>query len=174
VACLSSSSASSLAVRDRRATRRAVISSGIHFGGAAVSSRRRHIEMAGYGRRQTALLITPADGEPITFAGLWNEWKDKATGEILHNDHYAAERFCCLSPRPHARNPCAQQLCKRHPSKSHLPVRILHAQPASAVSVAFFREHWKAGHWRKKSLEEFRFVLPPPYGDVHYRQRCLY
>jgi hypothetical protein len=73
------------------------------------------------------------------------------TGEILHNDHYAAERFCCLSPRPHARNPCAQQLCKRHPSKSHLPVRILHAQPASAVSVAFFREHWKAGHWGKRA-----------------------
>ena len=39
--------------------------------------------------------------------------------------------------------------------------------------MAFFREHWKTGHWRKKSLEEFGFVLPPPYADVHYRQRCL-
>jgi hypothetical protein len=64
--------------------------------------------------------FTPADGEPITFAGLWNEWKDKATGEILHNDHYAAERFCCLSPRPHARNPCAQQLCKRRQHETEL------------------------------------------------------
>jgi hypothetical protein len=25
--------------------------------------------------------FTRADGEPITFAGLWDEWKDKATGE---------------------------------------------------------------------------------------------
>jgi putative SOS response-associated peptidase YedK len=24
-----------------------------------------------------------ADGEPMTFAGLWDEWKDKATGEVL-------------------------------------------------------------------------------------------
>jgi putative SOS response-associated peptidase YedK len=24
-----------------------------------------------------------ADGEPITFAGLWDEWKDRATGEKL-------------------------------------------------------------------------------------------
>jgi hypothetical protein len=23
------------------------------------------------------------DGEPMTFAGLWDEWKDKATGEVL-------------------------------------------------------------------------------------------
>ena len=27
--------------------------------------------------------------------------------------------------------------------------------------MAFFREHWKTGHWREKSLEEFAFVLPP-------------
>ena len=27
--------------------------------------------------------FTRADGEPMTFAGLWDEWKDKATGEAL-------------------------------------------------------------------------------------------
>ena len=27
--------------------------------------------------------FTRADGEPTTFAGLWDEWKDKATGEVL-------------------------------------------------------------------------------------------
>jgi len=27
--------------------------------------------------------FTRADGEPMTFAGLWDEWKDKATGEVL-------------------------------------------------------------------------------------------
>jgi putative SOS response-associated peptidase YedK len=27
--------------------------------------------------------FTPTDGEPITFAGLWDEWKDRATGEKL-------------------------------------------------------------------------------------------
>ena len=27
--------------------------------------------------------FTRADGEPITFAGLWDEWKDKATGEVV-------------------------------------------------------------------------------------------
>jgi hypothetical protein len=56
--------------------------------------------------------FTPADGEPITFAGLWDEWKDKATGEILHDDHYGAERFCCRSPRPHARNPWRNSFAK--------------------------------------------------------------
>jgi hypothetical protein len=39
------------------------------------------------------MLRSLADGEPITFAGLWDEWKDKATGEILHDDHYRAERL---------------------------------------------------------------------------------
>lgn len=141
VACLSSSSssASPLGVRDRRATRRAVISSGMHFR----RSRCLIPASAYYEWQDTATgkqpwYFTPADGEPITFAGLWDEWKDKATGEILHDDHYRAERFCCRSPRPHARNPCAQQLCERRPSKSHLPVRILHAQPASAVFTMRF------------------------------------
>jgi putative SOS response-associated peptidase YedK len=27
--------------------------------------------------------FTRADSEPITFAGVWDEWKDKATGEVL-------------------------------------------------------------------------------------------
>ncbi len=27
--------------------------------------------------------FTRADGEPMTFAALWDEWKDKATGEVL-------------------------------------------------------------------------------------------
>jgi putative SOS response-associated peptidase YedK len=27
--------------------------------------------------------FTRADGEPMTFAGLWDKWKDKATGEVL-------------------------------------------------------------------------------------------
>jgi putative SOS response-associated peptidase YedK len=27
--------------------------------------------------------FTRADGEPMTFAGLWDEWKDRATGEVL-------------------------------------------------------------------------------------------
>jgi putative SOS response-associated peptidase YedK len=27
--------------------------------------------------------FTRADGEPMTFAGLWDEWKNKATGEVL-------------------------------------------------------------------------------------------
>jgi putative SOS response-associated peptidase YedK len=27
--------------------------------------------------------FTRADGEPMTFAGLWDEWKDKATGDVL-------------------------------------------------------------------------------------------
>jgi putative SOS response-associated peptidase YedK len=27
--------------------------------------------------------FTRTDGEPMTFAGLWDEWKDKATGEVL-------------------------------------------------------------------------------------------
>jgi putative SOS response-associated peptidase YedK len=29
------------------------------------------------------LHFTRADGEPMTFAGLWDEWKNKATGEVL-------------------------------------------------------------------------------------------
>jgi hypothetical protein len=36
--------------------------------------------------RQAALDFTRADGEPTTFAGLWDEWKDKATGEALKSD----------------------------------------------------------------------------------------
>jgi putative SOS response-associated peptidase YedK len=27
--------------------------------------------------------FTRADGKPMTFAGLWDKWKDKATGEVL-------------------------------------------------------------------------------------------
>jgi putative SOS response-associated peptidase YedK len=27
--------------------------------------------------------FTRADGEPMTFAGLWDEWNDKTTGETL-------------------------------------------------------------------------------------------
>ena len=27
--------------------------------------------------------FTRADGESMTFAGLWGEWKDKATGEVV-------------------------------------------------------------------------------------------
>jgi putative SOS response-associated peptidase YedK len=27
--------------------------------------------------------FTRADGEPMTFAGLWDEWKDKATNDVL-------------------------------------------------------------------------------------------
>ena len=27
--------------------------------------------------------FTRRDGDPLTFAGLWDEWKDKATGETL-------------------------------------------------------------------------------------------
>ena len=27
--------------------------------------------------------FTCADGEPMTFAGLWDEWKDRASGEKL-------------------------------------------------------------------------------------------
>ena len=34
-------------------------------------------------RRQPALLFMRADGDPLTFAGLWDEWKDRATGEKL-------------------------------------------------------------------------------------------
>jgi SOS response associated peptidase (SRAP) len=34
-------------------------------------------------RRASSLGTSPADGEPMTFAGLWDEWKDKATGEVL-------------------------------------------------------------------------------------------
>jgi putative SOS response-associated peptidase YedK len=29
------------------------------------------------------LHFTRADGEPMTFAGLWDEWKNNATGEVL-------------------------------------------------------------------------------------------
>ena len=29
--------------------------------------------------------FTRADGEPMTFAGLWDEWKDKATGEVIRS-----------------------------------------------------------------------------------------
>jgi putative SOS response-associated peptidase YedK len=51
--------------------------------------------------------FTRRDGEPLTFAGLWDEWKDKATGEtlkIVHDDHHQAEWLCRRSARPHARN----------------------------------------------------------------------
>jgi hypothetical protein len=39
--------------------------------------------VAEYRDRQTAWYFTRADGEPMTFAGLWDEWKDKTTGEVL-------------------------------------------------------------------------------------------
>jgi putative SOS response-associated peptidase YedK len=39
--------------------------------------------VAGHRDRQAALVLHRAVGEPMTFAGLWDEWKDKATGEML-------------------------------------------------------------------------------------------
>lgn len=38
--------------------------------------------MEGRGRRQP-YYFTRVDGHPLTFAGLWDEWKHRATGEKL-------------------------------------------------------------------------------------------
>jgi putative SOS response-associated peptidase YedK len=49
--------------------------------------------------------FTARDGSPLlTAAGLWDEWKDRATGEseVLHNDHHRAQRFRGGGPRPDA------------------------------------------------------------------------
>jgi putative SOS response-associated peptidase YedK len=29
---------------------------------------------------------TARDGSPLTFAGLWDDWKDIETGHVLHHD----------------------------------------------------------------------------------------
>jgi putative SOS response-associated peptidase YedK len=51
--------------------------------------------------------FTRADGEPMTFAGLWDEWKDKATGEVLKSCTFPSlvagfgnrsGRFCYFEP----------------------------------------------------------------------------
>jgi hypothetical protein len=73
--------------------------------------------------------FTPADGEPITFAGLWDEWKDKATGEILHDDHYGAERFCCRSP-----DRMAAILARNSFAKGALEITFAGSNPACPAS----------------------------------------
>ena len=40
-------------------------------------------EGAGTATGKLPWYFTRTDGEPMTFAGLWDEWKDKATGEAL-------------------------------------------------------------------------------------------
>jgi hypothetical protein len=49
--------------------------------------------------------FTARDGSPaLTAAGLWDEWKDRQSGDrlkFLHDDHYRAERICCRGPRSH-------------------------------------------------------------------------
>ena len=46
--------------------------------------------------------FTAADGSPIlTAAGLWDEWKDRETGEeaeIMHDDRWRAQQVCCGNP----------------------------------------------------------------------------
>jgi hypothetical protein len=39
--------------------------------------------VAGYRDGQQPWYFTRADGELMTFAGLWDEWKDKTTGEVV-------------------------------------------------------------------------------------------
>jgi len=47
--------------------------------------------------------FTTRDGSPaLTIAGLWNEWHDKASAEVLHDDNHRAERVRRPSARPHA------------------------------------------------------------------------
>jgi putative SOS response-associated peptidase YedK len=50
----------------------------------AASSLQRGITSGRIPRPASSLwYFTRADGEPMTFAGLWDEWKNKATGGVL-------------------------------------------------------------------------------------------
>jgi putative SOS response-associated peptidase YedK len=49
--------------------------------------------------------FTCTDGQVISFAGLWDEWQGRATGETLKSctmNHHGAERAGRGSSRPHA------------------------------------------------------------------------
>ena len=48
--------------------------------------------------------FTRTDGQVISFAGLWDEWKDRATArrEVLHDDHHRTERHGRGGSRPYA------------------------------------------------------------------------
>jgi hypothetical protein len=84
--------------------------------------------------------FTPAGGEPITFAGYVMSGKTRRLARSCTMIITEPNDFVAEVHDRNARNPCAQQLCKRRPSKSHLPVRILHAQPTNSVSVAHLSE----------------------------------
>jgi len=48
--------------------------------------------MAEHPERQVAVVLTARDGQPLlTAAGLWDEWKDRETGERLKSCTRAAD-----------------------------------------------------------------------------------
>jgi putative SOS response-associated peptidase YedK len=51
--------------------------------------------------------FTRADGEPMTFAGLWDEWKDKTTGEVLKSCTMLTYMRACPSRMLQSRSPMA-------------------------------------------------------------------
>src|SRR6516165_9154714 len=62
--------------------------------------------MAEHPERQVAVVLTARDGQPLlTAAGLWDEWKDRETGERLKSCTMIIDepkRLRSGNPRPHA------------------------------------------------------------------------
>jgi putative SOS response-associated peptidase YedK len=75
--------------------------------------------------------FTARDGSPLlTAAGLWDEWKDRGTGEqILHDDHHRAQRLRCGNSRPDAGFLTEQQFAPRERTEYLKPVPNDYLQP---------------------------------------------
>ena len=79
--------------------------------------------------------FTRADGQVITMAGLWDEWKDKESGDraaVLHDDHHVNRQV--FVAEVHDRMPVVLEPDQLHihalPSAHYEPLRHPRARPA--------------------------------------------
>jgi integrase len=87
--------------------------------------------VAGHAGRQTAWYFTARDGSPaLTIAGLWDQWRDRTTGETLKsctmiiteaNTSEIAERANLAAVHPHMlRHSCGYALADKD-----VPLRVI-------------------------------------------------
>lgn len=93
-----------------------------------------------------------ADGEPWTLAGLWNEWRDKETGEFVPN-------YTMLTMN-----------CDAHPllNRFHKPdPKLPDDQQDKRSVIQIDREHWEV--WLNGTIDEAKSLvrLPPIDAFAH-------
>ena len=54
--------------------------------------------------------ISAHDASVLSFAGLWDEWRDIETGEVLHHHRHRRQRFDPENSRPHAGSDSARAI----------------------------------------------------------------